>query len=359
MNERTWDLVSYTPDLAEEVADLARRTWGEAEITNLDYHRWQYVDNPAGPVMAFLARDRETQKIVGQEALIPIQVDLDGVPTAVMLSLNTTTDPAYRRRGIFGGVVRSANESLAPAGMAFVYGIPNQNSYAGFIGLGWYLIGDVPLLVRPVNLRRLVAQRIALPGVAPLAAIAGRALAPTLPKTPQPVEGVSITPVEQFDASFDGLWQRIRGRQRVMVVRDSTYLSWRFHQIPLRRYDCFKATTAEHGLAGYIILREAEISGMQAGLIVDFLIDSSPAGERAGRALLSQALAHFSSQEIDLLGCLMLPHAPEYRLLRRASFRPCPKRLLPQPFPLIAHGGEEMVRDLRNWFITMGDYDAV
>ncbi len=290
MNELTWDLVSYTPDLAEEVVELSRRTWGEAEITNLDYHRWQYVDNPAGPVMGFLARDRETHKIVGQEALIPIQVDLDGVPTAVTLSLNTTTDPAYRRKGIFGGLIRSANESLAPAGMAYVYGVPNQNSYAGFIGLGWYLVGDIPLLVRPVNLRRLVAQRTSLPGVAPLVAIAGRPLAPTLPKTPQPVEGVSITPVEQFDASFDDLWQRVRGRQRVMVIRDSTYLNWRFHQIPLRRYDCFKATTTDQVLVGYIVLREAEIGGIQAGLIVDFLIDSSPDGERAGKALLSQGL---------------------------------------------------------------------
>jgi hypothetical protein len=54
----------------------------------------------------------------------------------------------------------------------------------------------------------------------------------------------------------------------------------------------------------------------------------------------------------------MLSHAPEYRLLRPAGFRPLPRALLPQRFRLVARDGAA-VRDLRNWFFTMGDYDVV
>jgi GNAT superfamily N-acetyltransferase len=142
-----------------------------------------------------------------------------------------------------------------------------------------------------------------------------------------------------------------------MVVRDAPYLQWRFLQVPLRRYDCFRATEDDE-LTGYLVLRVAEISGMRAGLIVDFVVDPSPAGDRAGRALLGQAMARLASEDLDLLASLMLPHAPEYRLLRRAGLRPLPRPLLPQRFRLVVRDGPA-VRELKHWFLTMGDYDVV
>jgi hypothetical protein len=107
-------------------------------------------------------------------------------------------------------------------------------------------------------------------------------------------------------------------------------------------------------MAGYAVMRTAELLGMRAGMIVDVLADDA----RAGRALLSHALAHFASEDVDLLAALMLPHAPEYGLLRGAGLRPLPRRLLPQPFRLVARDGPT-VRDARNWFFTLGDYDVV
>jgi GNAT superfamily N-acetyltransferase len=358
VDEQAWDAVAYESHLAGGVLALHRRSWGDIEIADADYHRWQYQENPAGPALAALACERRTGELVGQFGAVPLRVRVDGETHVAALALNVVTDSAYRRRGAFIRLARAADEQMARAGVEFAFALPNENSFPGFVRrLGYHHVGDVPLLVRLVNMKRLVAQRAPLPGLGTLATVVARPLVPPLPSAVQAIEGVTVTPVERFDNSFDTFWQTICDRQRVMVVRDATYLDWRFRRIPLRSYQCFRAT-ADGEQAGYIVLRAAEIAGMQAGLVVDFVVGPAPAGERAGRALLAQAMAHFAGEDVDLLASLMLAHAPEYRLLRRAGFRPLPRPLLPQRFRLVARDGP-VVRDLRHWFLTMGDYDAV
>lgn len=358
MDELTWEAVPYEPHLTEGVLALHRRMWGNIEISDADYHRWQYQENPAGLALAALARQRSTGELIGQFGAVPLRVSVDGQARIAALALNVVTDAAYQRQGVFARLGSAADEQMARAGVTFAFALPNENSFPGFVRrLGYHHVGDVPLLVRPVNVRRLVTKRAPLPGLGALASALARPLTPPLPATVPPVDDVTVTPVERFDGAFDAFWQRIDGRQRVMVVRDTTYLDWRFHRIPLRRYECFRAT--EDGeLTGYVVVRAAEIAEMRAGLVVDFVVGPAPAGERAGSALLAQAMAHFAGEDVDLLASLMLPHAPEYRLLRRAGFWSLPGLLLPQRFRLVARNGP-VVRDLRQWFLTMGDYDAV
>lgn len=358
MNEKTWAVTPYGPHLEAGVLAFHRRIWGDTEIASADYHRWQYQENPAGQALVGLARDGSTGELVGQFATLPLRVSLDGEPAIAALALNVATDPEYRRRGIFISLARAADEQIANAGVDFAFALPNENSFLGFVQhLGYQHVGDIPLLVRPINLRRIVQQRLALPGLGTLAGALGGLLLQPLHSAATPLEGVAVAPVERFDSAFDALWERISGRQRVMVLRDAAYLDWRFHRIPLRHYQPLQALV-DGELAGYIVLREAEIAGMRAGLVVDFVVEPSPAGERAGSALLAHALAHFVGEDLDLLASLMLSHTSEYRLLRRAGFWPLPHPLLPQRFRLVARNGPA-VRHLRHWFLTMGDYDVV
>lgn len=356
VNEPAWDALPYTPDLAPGVLALCRRQWPDAEIADPGFHRWQYQENPAGPALSALARDRATGELIGQFGAVPLRVCIDGEERLAALALNVVTDAAHRGRGVFAGLGRAADEQMENAGASLAFAMPNESSFPGFVRrLGYTHVGDIPLLVRPVKVRRLVAARLRVPGLGALAAVLARPLFPPLPASAQQVPGVTASPVEEFGAPFDALWQRLRGRERVLVVRDATYLTWRFRRIPLRRYDALLAT-ADGQPAGYVVLRVVDILGMRAGMVVDFLVD--PAAEHAGRALVSAALAYFADKDVDLLAALMLQHAPEYRLLRRAGFRPLPRALLPQRFRLVARDGQ-VVRERRSWFLTMGDYDVV
>jgi GNAT superfamily N-acetyltransferase len=353
VNEQSWEAVPYTPELAAEVLALHRRAWPEAEIGDERFFRWQYDENPAGPALSTLARAR-TGELIGQFGAVPLCMWVDGEQRLAALALNVVTAEAYRRQGVFAALGRAAEERMAQADVTLAWAFPNANSFPGFLSrLGYSHAGDVPLLVRPVNARRLVAQWLPAPGAPALAALLSRPFLPPLPRNAPPVEGVTVEPVADFDEAFDAFWRRVRGRQRVMVVRDARYLAWRFRRIPLRRYDVLRAVAGGE-MAGYAVLRAGDVLGMNAGLIVDLLV----ADERAGRALASAALAHFAERDVDLLASLMLPHTPEFRLLRRAGFRPLPRALLPQRFRLVARDGAAL-RDLRSWFLTMGDYDVV
>lgn len=353
-----WDAVPYTPDLADKVLTLHRSIWPDTEIGDDAYHRWQYQDNPAGPALSALAMQRQQGAVIGQFGALPVRMWIDGAERLAALALNVATNPAERGRGVFTALGLAADEYMTQAGATLAWALPNENSFPGFVGhLGYSRAGDVPLLARPVNVRRLVQRRVRLPGLDRAAALLARPFAAPLPPAARPVDGVAVRVVGRFDEPFDALWARVRGRQRVMVVRDARYLDWRFRSIPLREYHSFLATV-DGEPAGYIVLRIAKIVDMDAGLVVDFVTVPANDGKRAGRALLSEALAWFAGRDLDLLGSLMLPHAPEYRLLRQAGFYALPRALLPQPFRVVARDGDTF-RDLRNWFLTMGDYDVV
>jgi GNAT superfamily N-acetyltransferase len=353
VNEQTWQAVAYTPELAPEVLALHRRAWPDAEIGDEPFLRWQYDENPAGVALSTLARTRAGE-LAGQFGALPVRLWVEREERLGALGLNVVTDEAYRGQGVFVALGRAADERMAQAGATIAFAMPNENSFPGFVRhLGYTHAGDVPFLVRPVNVRRLVARRLRLPGLPALAALLARPFAPPLPHAAEPTVGVEIERVGQIDEQFDIFWRRVRGRERVMVMRDARFLDWRYRRVPGRRYEVYR-TRADGEPSGYIVLRTAEVLGMRAGLVVDFLA----ADANSGRALLAHALAQFAGEQIDLLATLMLSHAPEYRLLRRVGFRPLPRALLPQRFRLVARDGPAG-RVLRHWFFTMGDYDVV
>jgi N-acetylglutamate synthase-like GNAT family acetyltransferase len=353
LDTAAWHSVPFVPGLAAGVASLCAREWPNADAGRAEYVRWQYDANPAGRAFSALARTGAGE-LTAQFGAIPLRMAVDGEERFGALALNVVTDSAMRGRGIFTALGRACDEQMAAAGVTVAWALPNRNSFPGFVGrLGYTHIGDAPLLVRPVNVRRLAESRVRLPGVGVAASILAKPFVAPLPGATREVSGVSVAAVERFGSEFENLWPGIRGRERVMVVRDAAYLNWRFVEIPTRTYQVF-AARAGGAVAGYVALRTAELFGLQAGLIVDLIASN----EAVREALLSHALAHFATQDVDLLAALMLTHTAEHASLRRHGFRPVPKLLLPLPFRVVARGGD-VVRDLRNWFLTMGDYDVV
>jgi hypothetical protein len=79
--------------------------------------------------------------------------------------------------------------------------------------------------------------------------------------------------------------------------------------------------------------------------------------------LIDKAYSYFEDQDLDMLASLALRHTDEFRLLRSRGFWVSPKFLEPRPFRLLVRCYDEerspsrLSYDLKNWFLTMGDYD--
>jgi GNAT superfamily N-acetyltransferase len=360
-----WVSVRYSPQDAEEARALIRETWGDIEPADAAYHEWQSSRSPAGPAITTLAREKGTGRLIGQAVTIPVRVALRGEPHVANLCLNVATTPEWRGRGVFSALLDDASAVSGKEGLAFTFAFPNQASFPSFIKRASYTdVGSVPLLLRPINPQRLAHRKTGSRVLAKIASLAGLIWRPLPARPPDEAPDVEITPVESFDDSFTAFWERIKGRFPVMVVRDAAYLNWRFVEVPLRRYVSF-AARSDGEVRGFTVLRVAPVSRFDAGLIVDLAVEPGELGLAAGRRLIDQAYSYFKECDLDILGSLALPHTDEFRLLRAKGFWVCPKPLEPQPFRLVVrcYGDDaspsRLALDARNWFITLGDYDAV
>jgi GNAT superfamily N-acetyltransferase len=172
--------------------------------------------------------------------------------------------------------------------------------------------------------------------------------------------GLEITQIDSFDGSFAAFWDRVQHRFPVMVVRDPTYLNWRFIDVPMREYKAF-AARSEGEVRGFVALRATTLGQFSAGLIADLLVEDSAEGRAAGRLLIDQAYSYFRDRDVDILASLALHHTDEFRL----QFQGFCKSQVLQPRSSVwscavttKKGPSRVAYELRNWFVTLGDFDV-
>jgi hypothetical protein len=247
-----------------------------------------------------------------------------------------------------------------------LYGFPKEQTIYRVRAAGFNHVARVPLLVRPLDMAALTKARV--PKLA-------RRLAMTLawPIAAQTVFrprwslawrwGLKLTEAETFDASFDRFWQRVSPKYPVAVARDRAFLLWRFRGAFFRDYQILTARAGDE-LVGYVVLRDYLFDGIKAGMIADLLVEPGPRGDSAGLLLVNEATRRLKSHGMALAGALMMPHAQEYRILRRAGYLQPPQRMAPQTFRIVAHPfrygpHQGTVPPAEQWFFTMADHDAI
>ena len=359
-----WVSSRYTSDDAQDSLKLLREAWGETEAADSAHHEWQSQRSPAGAAIGSLAREAETGRLIGQVVTIPIRIRLSGRVRFASFCLEPVIDPAYQRGGVLADLLGDVFVLSAQERAVLTYGLPSQASYWPMMEkAGFRNVGAVPLLLRPLNPERLATKTAHGHPPEKAASIARRVWRTAAPVArPEPLPGLEIAQVDYFDGSFAVFWEKAQHRFPVMVVRDPTYLNWRFVDVPKRQYTAF-AARSEGEIRGFAVLRAAPLGQFSAGLIAELVVEASAEGRAAGRLLIERAYSHFQGQDLDLLASLAPRHTDEFRLLRSMGFWVCPKFLEPHPFRLFVRFHEDegaqsrLAYDLTNWFLTMGDCD--
>lgn len=369
-------LAEYEPSDFPSLAELLRLEYPDPDLAHPDYFRWQSREGPAGEAIVSVARSAAAPaRVIGLYSVLPLRVKLGAEIALGSVLLNAVVHPEYRGRGVLVALAEHAFARCAGRGIRFSFGFPNPNSrHAHVARLAAPDMGTVPLLVRPLDLRALLAGRGVAEPLARLGDLGHRLVfAPWLPReerspaaTPgaAPGDGIRLREVASPGAPFDRFWESVKERREQLVVRDAAFLRWRFATVPVRAYRLLAAETEGGEVLGYAAVRSTEIAGVPCGLIVDFLVRPTREGRAAGHRLLAEITRRFRRERRHLAGCLMLPGTEESRLLARHGYLRCPRRFQSQPFPVILRthppgdrGGPR--RDLARWFFTMGDFDAV
>jgi hypothetical protein len=191
--------------------------------------------------------------------------------------------------------------------------------------------------------------------------------------------------VQRFDGRFDRLWMGFMEKCDVVTERSSSYLNWRYIDVP-SDIDYVVFSAEENGeIEGYIVLRSLHQRGLKIGYIVDML--ALPNRGDVVALLISKSLGFFKARSVDLVQCLMLSTHPYYRILQDHGFLAPPNwlvKMLEEVRALLpsASGGKlfsserpyfnicinssdsEIVKTFSSkpsdrWFLTSGDWDTV
>jgi GNAT superfamily N-acetyltransferase len=134
-----------------EIITLLKKSLGESLLPKSEaYFIWKHYNNPFGESKILLAK--ESGKIIGVRAFMKWEWSNDEQIFSAVRAVDTATDPEFQGKGIFRTLTMAAVESCKSEGISFVFNSPNQLSIKGYLKMGWYAIGKMPILLSPGSL---------------------------------------------------------------------------------------------------------------------------------------------------------------------------------------------------------------
>ncbi|MCJ7633223.1 GNAT family N-acetyltransferase, partial [Candidatus Bathyarchaeota archaeon] len=322
----------------------------------------------------------DQKRIVGHMALISSDFKVADKVILGSQAVDLIVDPEYRGQGIFLSIGKFLTSEAARRGTSFWYGFPNKLAHSGHLKYGWFDVCQIPLLVKPIDTNKMINAFLAKHGrtrfltlyriVGAVARVMMRiALSSTafFQRVFIPIRGKLVEkecqqfPSKLVDGRFDAFWGKVSRNYPILVARTGKYLRWRYFEKPSSHYR-FLVVVEGDDVVGYVVLESKQEDGLKSGYIVD--IFASPDDENTIRLLVLKAIELFKEEKVDLVNCWMLKDGKctktYYKILRYYGFM----RLFGRNHPLIARinlpeVAPDIVRDHRNWFVTIGDSDHI
>ncbi|MFH1231428.1 MAG: GNAT family N-acetyltransferase [Planctomycetota bacterium] len=352
-----WNARPYTKNDLPKYLKLTLSEHGEkADISDALYIKWLYEQNPAGEVNMWLAES--DNKIVGSYSTIPVNLLVDGEEILGSQSLNTLTHKDYRGKKIFITLAElSYQNGFKDRGITLIYGLPNRNSYHGFLKyLNFTDIGNIPLLIKINNLGNLLKRQSRfIPSW--FFNLAGKCLF-RRQRLSYDRKHLKIERILSFDDRFDCLWEVNKRLFKNIIIRSKKYLNWRYTDNPNRKYAIFSITDLMDNLKGFVVCKTAYIRGIKTGLIGDLFVEEND--RQIASLLIKKAEEYLYEQNSDILGMLMFKHAPFYNTFIENNFIKYPSLFNSKSFPVIVRSMDKKLYPIANpekWYLTMGDFD--
>lgn len=351
--DRSWEKRPFEKDDQEKLAVLYQNV--HSRPFDLQNWKWQFRGAIAEEGYIWVADHRGT--LAGQYATVPIRMQIANKTIKGALSLDTMTHSDFRKQGIFVTLAKAVYNQLESKDVKLVYGFPNDNSYHGFIKhLNFLVLENLPALTRPLNVSEILRCRIRNGVVSKLVGIPVQAVFDVLFGKKNKANDIKIEHKPEFTEEVDQLFSELSPEFENLVIRDYSYLKWRYDQNPQHTYDKFLGYRSGK-LAGYCVCSQTERRGIKIGLIVD--IFTSPDDEELTACLVKTAIQRFKKQKMMLASCMLNNESPFKKTLKKLGFIIPVKRF---PFIVRQNTDDLDINNLitpRNWHITYGDGDFV
>ena len=289
--------------------------------------RWQFERNPSGRrIWLAVAEDG---RVLAQYAGLPQRVRLDGQPGFFSQSVDSMSDPDFRRLArepLFVQVGRAFDAAFGgepPAKDTLMWGLPVPVAYRiGRKALKYELVRQQHKLGAPLASVRL------------------------------PASNLQAEELAEFPEACDALFERLAAERRALTVRDRAQLAWRYSENPHHRY-ALAGVRRGGDLAGLAVYRKGSFDLVEDALLVDWL--APPEDEAVRAALLDWVLARARADGCERLSLVFPDTAPEWLAFQRLGLRVRATRYFLVAWSFSARHDLDWIR--RHWYYTLGDTD--
>lgn len=264
-----------------------------------------------------------------------------------------------RGQGVFRRLAEYAHQQLTEIDIDLIYTFPNDKSIHTFIKYNDYThVQTLKTYVLPVACERIIASRLSLWGWESVLGVLGDAV---LRRFRVPLDSrATITKHTCIDESLAEVFAEHQERFDTTLVRDASYLRWRFAQRPSSTHHVLALSRGGQTEA-IAVFKEDEILGVPSLLLMDFahrrdsqhsLLQLLSDVKMAPRRYISRPFALIFTTGSDVF----LHH------LSPLGFLPVPRRLNPRPINLLVKNLK--VSDTsplfapEGWRVTLGDWDV-
>jgi GNAT superfamily N-acetyltransferase len=333
------------------IVDLYNRSLNRSR-TLRDWE-WEFLEGPGGELLGWVAELND--RLVAHWGVIPLPLHAAGRTLASAKGELGVTDPDFRGQAIFTRLLTTALDDLRRSSVQVSWCFPNDAIWKVQQRAGFRSTTQIRYLLSIPKPGRALRALAAYSKVVRFAGATLSALDPLSTRLigPRPLnccERIRVVDLRDVDDRFDVLWQVTRPRDRVTLVRDQSFLRWRFVQNPRLTYTFLLATDPCGDPLGYVVLAHRLRGSLELGEIVDILV--APSDGDVAAALIDAACQFFARKGVDVIRLFLSQGGELARELtiaaRRCGFsigvRGC--RFAMQP---VTAGNESMLED---WYIT-------
>ncbi|MGD6871009.1 GNAT family N-acetyltransferase [Sutcliffiella horikoshii] len=307
--------------------------------------KWKFSDTPE-ELNPWILVCEDGGEIIGHISLWVHDAYIDGKKNKIGLRVDTMVDPDARGKGVYQKLNNLLLEEAKKDGIAFLYGFPAPKAKELFIKYtdASHLL-NVPRYVRIQKPISLLASKVKPLKIAkPLDKLF------SVVRAPKYKFNLESREINKCGGDFDELAERCRSLSKALLVRNASYLNWRFVNHPEKDYK-IQAIFEAGQMKGYIVTCQVRKNNMLSGLIVDWLAESE---DKYWEELLGLALAEL--KDADIVQTWVLPDTISEKVLQKGGLTH-----KDSPMPLV---GKELndetipLRKYENWYITPGDVDS-
>lgn len=284
-----------------------------------DFFKWRYVNNPLGDLLASFEFDNG--KLIANYSASPCLVQYNEQIIRTALSMTTMTDPDYSGGGLFTKLAQELYSHMGNIGYHLIWGFPNRYSHRGFIKyLGWFDIYEIPTMT------------LYLKDINPLQ------------------EDVS-SDIQEDNLFLLDYTNTQRYKNLIYVVKNETYLRWRYANNPINKYRNF-IIAKDKKVSSYCVVKIYSDESLD-------IVDLQPSNQEEAEKLIKYVIFFALSQYVMTINTWVPLHFFTHGIFEKIGFvNSAPVTYFGARILDSIQVADDMCRAFSNWYIQMGDSDV-